>query len=109
MQRIERAEERGDLAPDEAFGLRAAAREPCANVAVLRVFHHHAVAHPIAIDLGEPIEHPQRARLLLEQLGEVGLAEPGGETMADLDADLRRQPAWRRGRREVHLAEPALA
>jgi len=94
MERIERAEERRDFAAHEPLGLRATLREPRAHVAVPRVLHDHAITHPIAVDLGEAVEHAQRARLLLEQLGEVGFAKPGGETVADLDTDLRRQPPW---------------
>src|SRR2546425_3536737 len=109
MQRVERAEERGDFAAHEALRLRATLLEPRADVAVLCILHHHAVAHAVAIDLGEPVEHPQCARLLLEQLGEVRLAQPGGETMADFDANLRRQPALRGRSRQVDLAETALA
>ena len=51
-------------------------------------------------DLGEPVEHAQRARLAAEQLGEVRLAKPRREAIADLDADLlgktvARRSAWR--------------
>src|SRR6266849_956356 len=109
MQRIECAEERRDLAADEALGLRATLLEPRAHVAMLGVFHHDAVAHAVGVDFREPVEHAQRARLLLEQLGEVRLAQPRGETVADLDANLRRQPALRRGSRQLDLAESSLA
>ena len=57
--------------------LRTSLREPRTEVAVLRVFHRQAVPHVLTVDLGESVEHAQRARFAAEQLGEVRLAEPG--------------------------------
>ena len=84
---------RGDLAPNEALRLRAFLREPGAEVAVLGVLHREAVAHARAFDLGEPVEDAQRPRLAAEQLGEVRLAQPRRDTVADLDADLGGSPS----------------
>ena len=76
---------------------------------MLRVLHREAVPHALPVDLGEPVEHPERARLAAEQLGEVRLAEPRREALADLDAHLLGQPVPRSGRREIDLAEAAFA
>ena len=63
-----------------------------------------------ALDLGEPVVDTRSARgSRAEQLGEVRLAKPGRDAVADLDADLRGEAVARRRRGEVDLAEPALA
>src|SRR6185503_3426759 len=108
MQRIERPQNPRDLAPHDALGLRPFALEPGADVPVLGVLHHDAVAHLVAGALGEPIENAERARFAFQELGEVRLAEPRRETLADLDADLRRETAGRRRGGEINLAEAAL-
>src|SRR3954471_20404429 len=81
VQRIEGAEDAGDLTADESLGLPTLSRQPRAEIAMLREFHRQAVAHPRtvrAFRLREAIEHAQRTRLAREQLREVGLAKPGG-------------------------------
>ncbi len=108
VQGVEGTKQRRDLASHDALGLRAPMLEPGAHVPVLRVLHHEAVAHAVPVGLGEPIEDSQCARLPLEQLGEVGFAQPGCETRADLDADLRGEAARRRRGREIDLAEAPL-
>jgi hypothetical protein len=45
VEHVERAKDAGDLASNEALGLRPFACEPGAEVSVLRVFHREAVAH----------------------------------------------------------------
>src|SRR5262249_50548604 len=84
MQGVERLQNRGDLAANEALGLRSLASEPRAEVAVLRILHRETVSHARPLALGEAVEDAQRARLTREQLGEVCLAEPRGEAVADL-------------------------
>src|SRR5207249_4580222 len=66
-------------------------------------------AHARAVDDGEPVEHAQRTRLAVEELGEIRLAQPGDDAVADLDAHLRGQPVAGSGRGEIDLAEAALA
>jgi hypothetical protein len=63
----------------------------------------------VTIDFDETIEDAKRPRLAPKKLGEVRLAKPARDAIADLDAHLRGKS--RRGRRcrEVDLAETALA
>src|SRR5689334_1370805 len=109
MQRIERLQNGGDLTAHEALVLRTLLREPRTEIAMLGVFHREAVPHAIALHGREPIEDLQRAPFASEQLGEVRLAKPARDAIADLDAHLRGQSAARRRRREIDLAEPALS
>ena len=83
--------------------------EPDAEISVHRVLKRDAVARALTIGLDEPVEHSQRARLAEKQLGEVRFAQPAGEPVADLDADLLGEAVPRHRRGEVHLAEAALA
>src|ERR1700693_2779766 len=76
VQHIESSEDCGDLASDEAFRLWALTREPSPEISVHCVLHGDAIARTPIIDLGEPIEDTQRARLAEEELGEIGLADP---------------------------------
>src|SRR5215218_1030461 len=105
MEGVERVENRGDLSPDDALGLRPFPREPRAEVAVLRILHGKAIAHPRPFDLRELVEHTQRAGLATEQLGEVRLAKPRRDSIADLDADLLGKSVARRRGRKIDLAE----
>src|SRR2546423_8224452 len=91
VQGIERLEHRRDLSAHEALRLRALLPEPCAEIPVLRVFHRETVAHARTVDDREPVEDAQRARLTLEELGEVRLTEPRRQPLRDLDAHLRRK------------------
>jgi len=109
MQRVERTENRRDLASHEALGLRAFAAEPRAEVAGFSVLQGQAVARLVTIDFDEAIEDAQRAWLVPKELGEVRLAKPPRDAVADLDAHLRREPGRGRRCREVDLAETALA
>src|ERR1041385_2138826 len=103
MQRVQRAEDRGNLSADVAFGLRALAIEPRAEVAVLGVFHREAVAHLPVLPLGQAIEDAQRPLFAAEKVGEVRFPQPTGQAVADLDAHLRGETrsAGRRG--EIYL------
>src|ERR1051325_6357732 len=109
MQHVERLQDRGDLLAHEALGLRAFLCEPAAEIAVLGVLHDEAVARARRLDVDEAVEDLQRARLAAEQLGKVRLPQPAGHAVRDLDADAGWQRAGGFGRREVDLAEAALA
>jgi len=109
VEHVQRRENRGDLLPHESLGLRAFLPEPIAQIAVLGVFHDEAIPCARRLDVDEAVEDPERARLAAEQLGEVRLAQPAGHAVRDLDADLGRQRSRRLRRREVDLAEAALA
>src|SRR5437762_903090 len=56
VQRVERLENGGDLAPNESLRLRSLRRQPGPEVAVLGVLHREAVTHPQAVDDGKAIE-----------------------------------------------------
>jgi hypothetical protein len=105
MQRIEGTQDCRDLAADKSLRLCAVPIQPHAKVALLGVFDHEAVPHLIAIQLGEAIEDAKCSVLAGEELSEIGLAKPGGETVSDLDAHLARKAGCRRGRSKVDLAE----
>jgi len=109
VQRIERSENRRELTSDEALALRALSRQPGTEVTVLGVLHHQAVTHSRSFNLGEAIEDAQRSWLSREQFGEVGFAQPSRESVADLDAHLRRQIMRRARCREVDLAKSTAA
>ena len=66
VEGVERAQDRRDLPPNEAFGLRAALGEPRAEIAVLRILHREAVSHLVAIRLGETVEDTKRPVLASE-------------------------------------------
>jgi len=89
MQRVERAQNRGDLASHEALRLRAPFLQPGAEVAVDRVLESDAVAHAAVAELDEPIEHLECARLPEQKLGEIRFAQPRRDPVGDLDADLQ--------------------
>src|SRR5512146_962096 len=107
VQRVQRAQHARDLAADEALGLGTVLTQPRPEIAVLRVLHGEAVAHPTAIDFGKPVVHAKRSILAGEQLGEIGLAQPARDPVADLDAELRRRTGTDR-RGEVDLTESSL-
>src|SRR4029453_6286902 len=61
-------------------------------------------------DRGKRVEHADGARMFLEQLSEIRLAQPAIDARADLDAD----DPWNRSRfpeppREIDLSEPTLS
>src|SRR5437899_8287089 len=89
MQRIEHRQDPGNLAANQALGLRPLALEPGAEIAVLRIFHDQAVPRACSVDDDKSIEDAQRARLAVEELREVRLAQPRREAISDLDANLR--------------------
>src|SRR5574341_261436 len=108
MQDVQRLQNGRDLAADEFLRLPALPREPGAQVAMLGVLHDEAIAGAGGFDLDEAVEHAQRAGLFGQQLGEVRLAQPACEAVADLDANAGRdsRAGWRG---EVDLAESAFA
>ncbi len=71
MQRVEHGEDPGDLAPHETLRLWPLELEPGAQIAVHGEFHGQAIARARTVGDDEPVEHAQRARLAVEQLGEV--------------------------------------
>jgi hypothetical protein len=73
------------------------------------VFDREAIPHLAVNHFGEAIEHAKRPVLLPEELGEIGLAEPAGDAVADLDAHLRGDPEVWSWRSEVDLSESAFA
>ena len=85
---------------------RKALRSPCVGVLEGQAVQEaSAGAHQ-----GKRVEYPDRARVRIQQLAEVGLAQPAVHPAADLDADFRRDD--RRAAdpsREVDLAEAAFA
>src|SRR2546429_5052156 len=99
--------EHGDLGA--WLGLRPLALEPGAEIAVLRIFHDQAVPRACSVDDDKSIEDAQRARLAVEELREVRLAQPRREAISDLDANLRWQRPPRVWRREVDFPETSLA
>src|SRR5689334_568737 len=109
MQCVERAQDGGDLASDEALRLCAFFAQPYTKVAVDGVLDHHAVAGATVDDLHEPVVHFQRALLAIEQVGEIRFAQPGGQALGDFDANLRRQSMLRSRYGEVDLTEATFA
>ena len=76
-----------------------------------RVLERQAVEQPpVGAHQREGVEDADRARMAVEQLAEVGLAQPPVDARADLDADDRRDH-WRAAEPpgEIDLAEPAFA
>src|SRR2546422_4507314 len=92
MQRIENPQDPGNLAAHQALGLRSLALEPGTEIAVLRIFHDQAVTRACSVDDDKAIEDAQRARLAVQELREVRLAQPRREAISDLDANV-----WREG------------
>ena len=109
MQDVQRFQDAGDLLPHVFLGLRPLRVQPGAEIPVLRVLHDKAVAGAGGFGLHERVVHPQRAGLSAEELRKVGLAEPAGDPVADLDAHPRRERCRRRRRREVDLPETTFA
>jgi hypothetical protein len=109
VQCVERAKDCRNLAADKSLGLCAVATEPHSEVAECGVFDHEAVAHLSVDHFGEAVEYTKCSFLPPEELGEIGLAKPAGDAVADLYAYLR----WNSGcgcwRGEVDLAETAFA
>ena len=71
MQRVEDGQDPGDLAADEALRLRPLAREPGAEVSMHRILHGQAVARAGTVGDHESVEHAQRARLTVQELGKI--------------------------------------
>src|SRR3954462_12427438 len=93
MQNVQRARQAGDFAAYEALWLSALTLEKRAEIAVFGVFHGEAVADLAMLHLDEPIEDLQRPIVAIQQLGEIRLAQPALDSVADLHANLARQ-AW---------------
>src|SRR5262245_21629091 len=112
VQLAEDLENAGDLAADDRLGpARGSALEVGAQVAVRGVLERERVDHGSVGSMNrEPIEDPDRAGMLVEELPEVRLAQPAVDVRADLDADGLgddRRAAVAPG--QVDLAESALA
>ena len=71
VQRVEDRQDSGDLAAHEALGLRPFAREPGAEVSMHGILHGQAVARASTVCDHESVEHAQRARLAVQELGKV--------------------------------------
>src|SRR6266516_239611 len=109
MQDVQRFQYGGDLLAHKSLRLPSLDIEPSTDVAMLGVLHHQAVAGACCLGHDESVEHPERSRLSLEELSEIGFAEPAGDPVADLDAHLRRERSrWGR-RRKIDLAEAPFA
>ena len=95
MQLAQHFEDAGDLAPRRGFGpALARAREERAQVAVAGVLEREAVEDPsVAAHQREGVEHADRARMSVQQLAEVGFAQPAVDAAADLDAHRLRDDA----------------
>ena len=77
-----------------------AARQERAEIAVPRVLERQAVEHPpVVAHQRKGVEDADRARVAVEQLAEVGLAQPAVDAAADLDADVSGTTAERPMRR----------
>ena len=102
----------GDLAPRAGFrpSLAGAGQER-AQVAVARVLERQAVEDAVhRAHQRKRVEDANRARMSVEQLAEVRLAQPAVDARADLDADdLRDDRRAAEPRGEIDLTEAALA
>ena len=89
----------------------ARAQQERAEVPVPRVLEREAVEDaPARPHEREGIEDADRARVAVEQLPEVGLAQPAVDVLAGLDADRRGDAAGvADAAGEIHLPEPALS
>src|SRR6266568_4013790 len=105
MQDVQRFQYGRDLLADKSLRLPSLNIEPRTEVAMLGVLHHQAVAGACCLGLDESVEHLERSRLSVEELGEIGLAQPARDPVADLDADPRRERSSRGRRGKVDLAE----
>ena len=90
MQLAQHLEDAGDLAARCRFGPRCRPARRCAlRSPWQRVLERQAVEHlAVGAHQREAIEDADRARMAVEQLAEVGLAQPAVLMRADLDADL---------------------
>src|SRR5213593_4037582 len=109
MEHVQRFQYGGDLLAHKSLRLPSLHIEPSSEVAMLGVLHHQAVAGACCLGLDESVEHLERARLSVEQLSEIGLAQPARDPVADLDADPRRKRSSRGRRGNVNLAEAPFA
>ena len=87
------------------------ARQERAQIAVPRVLEREAVEHAaVGAHQRKRVEHANRARMRVEQLAEVRLAQPAVDAAADLDADrLRHHRRAADPPGEIDLAEAAFA
>src|SRR5262249_11372809 len=113
VELLEDREDAGDFAARHALrpSLAGRSREEAAEVAVPRVFEDEVVERT-ALRAGqrEAVEEANRTRMVLEELPEVGLADPPVDVGADLDNDDgRHRPGPADPLREIGLAEPARA
>ena len=112
MQLAEHLQDAGDLpACDRLFPPAAGALQIGAEIALARVLEGEAVERrPVVAHDDEGVVDRDRARVIVEQLAEVRLADPAVDAAADLDAERvghrARSAAAPRG---VDLAESALA
>ena len=91
VQLVEHLQDAGDLAARRR--LREAllrSLEMRAEIAVRGVFHRQAVEHLAVAEQRKRVEDANRARMAVEQIAEVRLAQPAVDAAADLDADDRR-------------------
>src|SRR6058998_1435695 len=109
MEHVQRFQYGGDLLAHKSLRLPSLHIEPSSEVAMLGVLHHQAVACARRFGHDESVEHLERSRLSVEELSEIGLAQPACDPVADLDADLRRERSSGGRRGNVDLAEAALA
>ena len=112
MQLAEHLEDPGDLAAGPRLAPRAfGARQEAAEIAVGGVLEGQGVEHAaVASQHRETVEHLDRPGMLVEQLPEVRLPEPGVEPGTDLETDLGRHPGGATdSARQIDLAEAALA
>ena len=88
-----------------------AAKQKGAEVAVTRILEGEAVDHFIVgADQREDVEHADGAGVILEELTEVRLPQPGVDVYAGLDADgLRDVHRPADSRRQEYLSEATLA
>ena len=110
VQCAEHLEQAGDLAAHDGLGPAATgAVQERAQVPMTRVLEHQAVEDPfVGSRQRELVEDLDRARVAVQQLAEVRLAQPAVDVPADLDAHhLRHDSRMSEPRREIDLAETA--
>src|SRR4029078_4856440 len=87
--------------------------EERAEIAVRRVLERQAIQDAASfgrLRQREGVVHADRTRMCIEELTEVGFAEPAVDPLAGLDADgLGHRRRGSEPRREKHLAESAFA
>ena len=112
MKLAEHLQDAGDLPACGSFvELASGAVQKSAQVAMPRVLEGQAVERSsIRLHDGKRVEDSERAGVVIEQLAEVGLAQPAVDAAADLDAKvLGYRVRAADASREIDLAETALA